>query len=224
MFAALGFERPNRWLGLLLFAIVLDATVIAWLQVQAYNAFYTFSQDFGSFNQSFYTAAFQSQLFTYTSNLPAGTGGTYFAVHFSPFLFLIVPFYALFASPPTLLVFKAIALALGALPVYGLAHRRLGSPIWGFGLGLAYLLSPITMDLAWTTFDMEVFLPVLVLATIYFLTRRRYVPFLIFLLLSLSVIETIAPLLVLFLAVSLLGAFVGPKMLSASALLRERVA
>jgi uncharacterized membrane protein len=222
IFEALGFERPSRWLIFLILAVVVDAVVIAWLQVQAYNAFYTFSQDFGSFNQSFYTAAFHQQLFYYTSNLAAGTGGTYFSVHFAPFLFLLLPFYALFAAPTTLLIFKAVALALGAFPVYGLAHRRLGSPVWGFGLGVVYLLSPLTMDLAWTTFDMEVFLPVLVLSSIYFLTRRSYVPFLVFWLLSLSVIETIAPLLVIFVIICVLGAFLGPRVLSGAALFRER--
>jgi uncharacterized membrane protein len=222
LFEALGFERPSRWLGFLILAIAVDATVIAWLQVQAYNAFYTFSQDFGSFNQSFYTAAFHQQLFDYTSNLPAGTGGTYFSVHFAPFLFLILPLYALFAAPTTLLIFKAVALALGAFPVYGLAHRRLGSPVWGFGLGLVYLVSPLTMTLAWTTFDMEVFLPVLVLSSIYFLTLRRYVPFLLFWLLSLSVIETIAPLLALFIIFCILGAFFGPRVLSGASLFNER--
>lgn len=223
VFEAMGFERPSLWLGLLAIAIVVDAAVIAWLQIQAYNAFYTFSQDFGSFNQSFYTAAFRQQLFYYTSNLPAGTGGTFFSVHFSPFLFLLLPLYALFASPATLLIFKAAALALGALPVYGLAHRRLGSPAWGFGLGVAYLVSPLTMDIAWTSFDMEVFLPVLVLSSIYFLTRRRYIPFLLFWLLSLSVIETIAPLLALFMVFCVLGVFLGPRALSGVSLLRERV-
>jgi uncharacterized membrane protein len=222
VFDAMGFERPNRWLGFLLMAILVDAAVIAWLQVQAYNAFYTFSQDFGSFNQSFYTAAFHQQLFYYTSNLPAGTGGTFFSVHFSPLLFLLLPIYALYAAPTTLLIFKAVALALGALPVYGLAQRRLGSPAWGFGLGLAYLLSPLTMDLGWTSFDMEVFLPVLVLSSIYFLTRRRYVPFLVFWVLSLSVIETIGPLLALFMVFCILGAFLGPRLLSGPALFKER--
>ncbi|MCI4341907.1 MAG: DUF2079 domain-containing protein [Thermoplasmata archaeon] len=222
LFEALGFHRPGRWFLFLCLAIAVDAIFIAWLQVAAYNAFYTFSQDYGSFNQSFYTAAFKSQLFYYTSNLPAGTHGTFFAVHFSPFLFVILPFYALFASPPTLLVIKAIALSLGALPVYGLAHRRLGSPKWALAFGVIYLISPITMDLDWTSFDSEVFLPVLFLTAFYFLTRRRYLPFIVSWVLALSVIETTAPLLLTFAALAFLGSLLAPGLLSRAERMKER--
>ena len=47
--------------------------------------------------------------------------------HFSAFLCLLAPLYRLWDSPKTLLLAQTAALALGALPVYGLARRKTGS-------------------------------------------------------------------------------------------------
>lgn len=47
--------------------------------------------------------------------------------HFSAFLYLLAPLYRLWDSPKTLLLAQTAALALGALPVYGLARRKTGS-------------------------------------------------------------------------------------------------
>jgi uncharacterized membrane protein len=47
---------------------------------------------------------------------------SYFGDHFSPVYFLILPFYALFPHPQTLLLFQAAAMALGAVPIYLLAR------------------------------------------------------------------------------------------------------
>ncbi|MGA3021887.1 MAG: DUF2079 domain-containing protein [Thermoplasmata archaeon] len=191
---------------------LIDAVVLSWVQVRAYDVYYTFSQDFGSFNQSFYTTLFDHRLFYYTANLPAGTQGTYFAVHFAPLLFLLLPFYALAPAPTTLLVIKEVTLALGAFPVFGIARRRLGSPRWGFAFGVAYLLSPLTMTLDWISFDMEVFLPFLVLSAFYFLTVERRLPFFVFWTLALATIETIAPLLALCAFIALLGSIWGSRL------------
>jgi uncharacterized membrane protein len=210
LFQRLGFSRPGIWFWVLALGVLVEAVVLSWTQVQAYHSYYTFSQDFGSFNQSFHTALFNGRLFFYTANLPSGNGGTYFAVHFAPLLFVLLPFYALAPAPTTLLVIKEVALALGAFPVYGIAQRRLRSARWGFAFGLAYLLSPIVLTLDWTSFDMEVFLPFLVLSAFYFATVRRPIPFFVFWGLALATIETIAPLLGLCALMGLIGAIWGP--------------
>lgn len=218
----LGFQRPSRWFWFLALAALVDVVVLSWAQVRAYEAYYTFSQDFGSFNQSFYTALFDHRLFYYTSNLPAGTHGTYFAVHFAPLLFALLPFYALAPAPTTLLVMKVVVLALGAFPVFGIAHQRLGSPQWGLAFGVAFLLSPLTTTLDWISFDMEVFLPFLVLSAFYFLTTRRRIPFVLFWVLALATIETIAPLLGVCAFVALVGTIWGSHVDAGHARREER--
>src|SRR5439155_26752515 len=97
-------------------------------------------------DQSMYSARHFGRLFFKTvawpstmSVLPAGTP---LAVHFSPVLFLLLPIYAVFPSPVTLLVLKTIAVALGAFPVYLMGRRRFSNP-WASVLGGgSFLLLP----------------------------------------------------------------------------------
>jgi uncharacterized membrane protein len=224
LFTWFGFDPPGRWLAILTIFVLVDILVLSWIQVIAYNSYYTFSQDFGSFTQMFYTTTHDHLLLYYTSNIPSGSTGTFMAVHFAPLIFLLLPFYALAPGPATLLVMKIVVLAAGAFPAYGIASRRLGSPRWGLLLGTAYLVSPITMTLNWVDFDLEVFLPFLVLCAIYLLLRRRYFAFLIAWLLALATIETSVPFLLLFAAIALLGSFWGPGVLSKEDRVRERIA
>jgi uncharacterized membrane protein len=224
VFAWLGFDPPGRWLGLLTLFVLLDIFILSWIQILAYNSFYTFSQDFGSFTQIFYTTTHDHLLLYYSSNIPSGSGGTFMAVHFAPLIFLLLPFYALAPSPGTLLVMKIVVLAAGAFPAYGIAHRRLGSPRWGLLLGTAYLVSPITMTLNWIDFDLEVFLPFFVLCAIYLLLRKRYFAFLIAWVLALATIESAVPFLLIFGILALLGSYWGPVLLSREDRARERIA
>jgi uncharacterized membrane protein len=224
VFTWCGFEPPGRWLAVLGLFVLLDIVVLSWVQVIAYNSYFTFSQDFGSFTQIFYTTTHDHVLLWYTSNIPSGSNGTFMAVHFAPLIFLLLPFYALAPSPATLLVMKIVVLALGAFPAYGIAHRRLGSPRWGLLLGTAYLVSPITMTLNWIDFDLEVFLPFFVLCAIYLLIRRRYFAFLIAWLFALATIESSVPFLLAFAVLALLGSFWGPRPVVREDRVRERIA
>jgi uncharacterized membrane protein len=201
----LGFAPIDRWILFLTAFVIADIAVLSWFQIEGYLAFYTFAQDFGSFNQSMYTATFTGRLFYYTANIPAGTNGTFFAVHFAPLLYLIIPFYALAPSPITFLVIKQFVLALAAYPLYGLASRRLGSRPTALLLALAYLFTPITLTLSWDSFDMEVFLPFFILTAFYFLERRMYPAFFAAWLLALATIETSATLLAIFAGISMIG-------------------
>ena len=62
--------------------------------------------------------------------------------HFSPTLYLLVPLFSLFPGPVFLLVAQSALFALGALPVFGVARRRLGSDQAAAAFALLYLASP----------------------------------------------------------------------------------
>jgi len=62
--------------------------------------------------------------------------------HTSLVMFLVAPLYAIARSPVTLLLVQTVALALGALPVYWLARRKLPGPGVAIALSAAYLLQP----------------------------------------------------------------------------------
>ncbi len=198
--------HPTRW-GLLGVAIgvVSFALFASWVWTQRYSAFETYAYDLGNYNQGFYTTLSDHLLFYYTPDLPSGTTSL-LAAHFSPILFPLLPLYAIYPAPPSLLAIQAIALALGAVPVYLLAKLYLKSDAWAIFLSGFYLLTPITLGAGWYDFHPEAFLPVCMLTALYFFARHRLWPFLAAWLLTLCVIETAAPLLMLFAAAVIFGA------------------
>ncbi len=74
------------------------------------------------------------------------------AAHVDPVLVLWAPLWRLWPSPDLLVVTQAAAIALGAVPVWRLALRRLGSEHAALGFALAYLLYPPTQWLALNEF------------------------------------------------------------------------
>jgi uncharacterized membrane protein len=62
--------------------------------------------------------------------------------HFSAVLYLIAPFYAIAPTPKTLLFIQTATLALGALPVYGIARLKSLTPPIALLFALVYLCHP----------------------------------------------------------------------------------
>jgi len=100
--------------------------------------------------------------------------------HVDPFLLVFIPFLWIWSSPLLLPIMQALAVASGALPVFWLARKHLGSPRAGAHFAFAYLFFPATQFSAFTTADS--FHPVafavpLVLYAIWFLDEDRLVAF-----------------------------------------------
>jgi uncharacterized membrane protein len=68
--------------------------------------------------------------------------------HVDPFLVLFAPLWFVWPSPTMLLVVQAAAIALGALPIFWLGRKHLGSEWAGVLCGLAYLVYPAVQWLA----------------------------------------------------------------------------
>jgi uncharacterized membrane protein len=66
----------------------------------------------------------------------------YMGEHFQPLLIILAPIYWILPSVYWLLVFQTIVLASGAIPIFRLAQRRLGSPVAGLIFASVYLLYP----------------------------------------------------------------------------------
>src|SRR5215211_4435778 len=62
--------------------------------------------------------------------------------HVDPVLVLFAPLWRVWPNPALLLVAQAVAVALGAVPLYLLAAKQLRSEVGALGFALAYLLSP----------------------------------------------------------------------------------
>jgi uncharacterized membrane protein len=99
------------------------------------------------------------------------------AAHVDPILVLFTPLWWVWPSPHLLLAVQAAAIALGAIPVYLLGRKHLGSPRSGLGFALAYLLYPATGWLTLNEFHPVALATPLLLTAFWFLDEDRFVPF-----------------------------------------------
>jgi len=185
----------NKTLYLLILCYIITLSAVTILRERA---FLTSGFDLGIFNQSFSTTLFDNKLFYSTGDLSFNPDGSFFGVHFSPILFILLPFYAIYPGPENLLVMQTVILALGALPIYWMTRDKLGKKI-GLSLALVYLCSPLLLAINLYDFHLEAFTSTFFLFSIYYLEKEQWVKFFGFFALSLSTIE-FAPIIGVFLA------------------------
>jgi uncharacterized membrane protein len=145
------------------------------------------------------------KLLYYTAELPGNPSGSLFGIHFPPFLFLLLPIYALFQNPVTLLVLRPVAIAVGLIPLYWIIRdQQLDNKLLTYFLLIIYLVyPPITTPLS--NFDVEVFLPALFLFAIHYFKQGKLFHSYVFVVLALMVNEFV-PLIVMMMAVYVLFA------------------
>lgn len=123
-------------LGLVMgFGLLFSALALA-----RHRAFHSTALDLAVFDQVIWNTL-HGRFMESTLSLGQCVPHSFFGDHFSPALLLLVPFYAIFSGPETLLIVQSAALAAGAWPLYLLArtflHRSEERLLWV----LAYLLS-----------------------------------------------------------------------------------
>ena len=103
-----------------------------------------------------------------------------FGWHIDPLLAIFAPLWLVWSSPVVLLIVQAAFVSAGALPVYWLARKHLGSDRAGCCFALAYLLYPATQ---WNALDpnlgfhtVSLALPLLLYA-LWWLDEERWVLF-----------------------------------------------
>ncbi|MEK9186606.1 MAG: DUF2079 domain-containing protein, partial [Patescibacteria group bacterium] len=150
--------------------------------------FQTQTWDMAAFVQTFWNTIHGKIMFNNLEEVPNHLG-----LHWTPFLFLLIPGYLLFPSPYYLLIIQTLALALGAIPLYLLAKKHLGKTNWAALATGAYLLYP---SLHWVnTFDFHelTFLAPILITAIYFFEEKKWLWAGIFFALSAAVREDAIP-------------------------------
>jgi len=163
-----------RWRLVLWSAIAAYAGGFGALSVLRHQAFNTGRFDLGNMVQAVWSSAHGDLLHV------TGLQGQQFSrlgAHFDPILAAFAPLWWLWPDPAMLLVVQAVAVALGALPVYLLARKHLGSERAGAGFALAYLLYPPTQWLTLNEFHPVALATPLLLAAFWFLDEGRLVRF-----------------------------------------------
>jgi len=175
------------------------ATLFVFAAVMHFVVYKTARPDLGNMVQAIWTTLHGHFLETTTLT---GNQVNRLGVHVDPFLVLLVPLYWLWSSPLMLVVLQAIAVSSGALPVFWLARKHLGSDRAGVHFAFAYLLYPATQFNAFTitsSFHSVAIAVPLILFAIWFLDENRLIPFALFALLAGTTKEEIP------LAIGLLG-------------------
>jgi uncharacterized membrane protein len=99
------------------------------------------------------------------------------AAHTDVLLAAFAPLWLVWPDPSLLLVAQATGVALGALPVFWLARKHLGSPRAALGFALAYLLYPPVQWLVLDDFHAVALACPLLLYAWWYLDERRLVAF-----------------------------------------------
>jgi uncharacterized membrane protein len=158
---------------------VLAATV-AWiagfaaLSVLRQRAFSTGRFDMGNMVQAVWSTAHGKPLRTTDLN---GDQISRLAAHVDPILALFAPLWWIWSSPDLLLAVQAVAVGVGAIPVYRLARKHLRSARAGLGFALAYLLYPATGWLTLNEFHPVALATPLLLFAFWYLDEDRLLPF-----------------------------------------------
>jgi uncharacterized membrane protein len=180
--------KPNlpKWLREYMVLHVMVISYIIILSVIALVRHYSFETstwDLGIFSQACYSTL-NGKLFYYTAELYANPGGCIFGVHFSPILFTVLPFYAIFPTPETLLLIQTIILAFGAYPTFLLAKEILKSEKLGTFFSSLYLLNPLVYSINVFDFHPDAFFVPLALFSLYFYVKEKWEFYFAFMLLS----------------------------------------
>jgi uncharacterized membrane protein len=97
--------------------------------------------------------------------------------HVDPILVAFAPLWWIWPSPVMLLTVQAVAVALGALPVFWLARKHLDSEAAAVGFALAYLLYPAVQWLTLNEFHPVALAAPLLLFALWYLDEDRLLPF-----------------------------------------------
>jgi uncharacterized membrane protein len=181
--------RIDLFLLIVLIAILLYGSIFSYFTILKHNVFQSYAWDLGLFNQALYTTLHNGKLLYYTAELYFSPTGSFFAVHFSPILFFVLPFYAIYSSPTTLLVIQSFALALGAIPLYLLSKKLLNSNKAACILALIYLLYPALQGANWFDFHTPALFPFMFFFLCYFMVTKRWKFYFSFVLFTLMIQE-----------------------------------
>ncbi|MBQ2733621.1 MAG: DUF2079 domain-containing protein [Clostridia bacterium] len=190
-FAYIGSAGDSKpvWITVAVCAAVFFTVFNSAVTVSRYLTYRAPSFDFGIFAQAFYSL--KERFVPYTT-CERGYELSHFSVHLSPVFYLALPIYALFPRPETVQIIQALALALGAVPLW-LISKRLGISNKVSALFcIVYLFHPALMGGCMYDFHENCFLPVMILWTVYFAEKNKLIPALIFSLLTCSVKEDAA--------------------------------
>jgi uncharacterized membrane protein len=167
-----------------LLAVVFYAVWMSYGTILQHRQFATYAFDLGNYDNMFFNTLHGHPFRTW-SVVNQGKNWSMLSNHAELTLFVLLPFYAIKPGSETLLIMQAAAMALGAIPLYFFAVRRLPRSA-AMVLALAYLCYAPMHQANFYDVHFQPFALPFTLLTLYALDARRWVLFGLAFLLSLG--------------------------------------
>ena len=157
--------------------VLLYFLVFSILSILKHISFFSTGYDLGYYNQGMW-GLINGILATSVGEAPL------FGYHLEPILFLIAPFYLIYPSPITLVIIQTFFIAAAALPLYLLAKEKLKNRLASLVIAVSYLFYlPLWYANLFDFHPVVLAIPFIMFA-IYFLTRKKYIAFLLSMILA----------------------------------------
>ena len=178
---------------LALVLIAIQAEQVGLHMLRRYDTFHADAFDLGNMDQAVWNTL-HGHPFRFTNRAEDWYGPpTRLGIHVEPIILLIAPLYLIHSGPQTLILLQTIALALGAIPLFLLARRRLPElPFVGVAFVASYLLAPELLGSAMWDFHPVALATPLLMTAIWALDARRYRWFIVTALLAAFTKEDVA--------------------------------
>ncbi len=180
----------ERWSLLTVLALMIAySAYFSALSIQRHNTFRTHASDLGQMDQALWNTLHGHWL---EDTRPAGFQAPRLTDHVEP-IFFIIPFsFLIYDGVEAILVLQSIAIALGALPIFWIARRRLQSDWAAVAFAAMYLLFPALQAANLAEFHAVTFAPAPLLLAYHYAEERAWNRFVLFSLIALAVKEEIA--------------------------------
>ena len=160
--------------------------VMSLVTIRRHVTFHSNGYDLGIFDQLIWSV---SRGFPLESSI---LGYHFLGEHFSPILYLLAPLYWVWPDVRMLLIFQTFVLSLGAFPIWWFASKTFGSRHWALVFSALYLTYQPLRNVNVLDFHPIALATPLLLFGFWFLEERKYLAFLLSLLLALLCKEEVA--------------------------------
>lgn len=161
------FTGPACAWTILCLAIALYCAAVGAYVVLDHNSYRTGAFDLGIFDQSLWLVSHGHNPFVTVRGLHR------FGDHVEFILYALAPAYWVWDDVRCALLLQTLVIALGALPVFLLARKRLGHAV-ALGFALAYLISPSVLNVNIDHVHAEAFGSTALIFAYYFASERRF--------------------------------------------------
>lgn len=193
-----GTLREKYGLLIVLALMALYGVFFSALSIQRHNTFHTFASDLGQMDQALWNTL-HGHLLEDTRqdpNGPTSHQAPRLTDHVEPIFIPVSLVYLVYDGIESILVLQSIAIALGALPIYWVARRRLKSQWAAVVFAAIYLLFPALQAANLAEFHAVTLAPAPLLFAYNYAQERAWKRFALFALIALAVKEDMALLVV----------------------------